>query len=143
MKIRMMTAAAALALLSSRAPAPARADDVRANVEAANRAFIAAFLSGNSQTIATLYTADAKVIGPGNEIAQGSGAIAAFWQKAIDSGVKDVKLTTAMVESAGDLAYEDGTVTLVGADGRQSTSRYVVVWKRDAGTWKLHRDIWN
>ena len=28
--------------------------------------------------------------------------------------------------------------------GRSSTSgKYIVVWKRDGGQWKLHRDIWN
>ena len=57
--------------------------------------------------------------------------------------MKDVALQTTKVESAGDLAYEDGTVKLVAADGRVSEDRYVVVWKREGGRWKLHRDIWN
>jgi ketosteroid isomerase-like protein len=47
------------------------------------------------------------------------------------------------VESSGDLAYETGTVRLVARDGKQTEGRYVVVWKRDGGRWKLHRDIWN
>ena len=65
------------------------------------------------------------------------------WQKAIDSGVKDVALTTESVESAGDLAAETGKVRLVARDGTASEARYVVVWRRVGGEWKLHRDIWN
>ena len=32
---------------------------------------------------------------------------------------------------------------LVGRDGKITEGRYVVVWKRTNGEWKLHRDIWN
>ena len=122
---------------------PARSDEVRTAVEAANRAFIAAFLRGDAAAVAALYTEDAKVIAPGSDVASGRVAIRALWQKVIDGGVKDLTLSTGTVESAGDLAYEDGTVKLVGKDGQTTVGRYVVVWKRIDGAWKLHRDIWN
>jgi uncharacterized protein (TIGR02246 family) len=122
---------------------PARSDDVRAAVEAGNRAFIAAFLRGDAQAVANLYTENAQVIAPGAPVARGRSAIAAAWEKSIKSGVKDLRLGTADVESAGDLAYETGVVRLVGRDGAFTEGRYVVVWKRTNGQWKLHRDIWN
>jgi len=122
---------------------PARADQVRDAVEAGNRAFIAAFLRGDAAAVANLYTENAHVIAPGAPVARGRAAIAAAWQKAIDSGIKDVGLTTGDVESAGDLACETGVVRLVGRDGVVTEARYVVVWKREKGRWKLHRDIWN
>jgi ketosteroid isomerase-like protein len=75
-------------------------------------------------------------------VARGRAAIAAAWKKAMES-VKDVRLETADVDSSGDLAVETGTVHLVGKDGGASKERYVVVWKRTKGEWKLHRDIWN
>lgn len=121
----------------------ARSDEVRDAVEAGNRAFIKAFLRGNATAVANLYTPDAHVIAPGSPVAKGRTAIAAFWQKSIDSGVKDVALETAEVESAGDLAYETGIVRLVGKDGTASSARYLVVWKRIDRRWLLHRDIWN
>ena len=121
----------------------ARSDDVRANVEAGNRAFIAAFLRGDAQAVAALYTEDAEVIAPGAPVARGRSAIAAAWQKSIDSGVKDLSLDTATVESSGDLACETGIVRLVAKDGGITEGRYVVVWKRTNGKWKLYRDIWN
>src|SRR5262245_31245579 len=98
----------------------ARSDEVREAVEAGNRAFIKAFLQGDATAVANLYTKDAQVIAPGSPVARGRSAIAAFWQKSIDSGIKDVALETAEVESAGKLAYETGIVRLVARDGTPS-----------------------
>jgi uncharacterized protein (TIGR02246 family) len=121
----------------------ARADSVRDAIEAGNRAFVAAFLRGDAKAVSQLYSEDARVIAPGAPAASGRDAIAAFWQKSIDSGVKDVRLDTLDVASSGDLASETGEVLLVAKDGSQSQARYVVVWKRVAGRWLLYRDIWN
>jgi len=121
----------------------ARSDDVRAAVDAGNRAFIAAFLRGDSRSVAELYTEDAQVIAPGAPVARGRSAIAAAWQKSIESGVKSLTLDTTDVESSGDLAVETGIVRLVAKDDGSTEGRYVVVWKRVKDTWKLHRDIWN
>jgi uncharacterized protein (TIGR02246 family) len=122
----------------------ARADDpVREAIEAGNRTFIAAFERGDAQALATLYTTDAQVIGPGAPVASGHPAIAAFWKGVIDSGIQDVALTTADVVAAGDLAAETGTVRLVAKDGAVTEDRYVVVWKRRDGAWRMFRDIWN
>ena len=47
------------------------------------------------------------------EVVSGRAAIAAFWKVPIEAGLKDIVLETQEVESAGDLAYEVGTVKLV------------------------------
>ena len=121
----------------------AYADSVREAVESGNREFIAAFLRGDARAVAELYTEDAQVIAPGAPIASGRSAIAAAWQATMNTGVKDLVLQTAQVESSGELACETGIVRLVGRDGKVTEGRYVVVWKQDGGKWKLHRDIWN
>jgi uncharacterized protein (TIGR02246 family) len=122
---------------------PGRADEVRAAVEAGNRAFVEAFLRGDAGAVAQFYTENAQLIAPGAPVARGRSAIASAWQKTIDGGVKELSLQTLDVESAGDLAFETGLVRLVLLDGSVAQGRYVVVWKREAGQWKLHRDIWN
>jgi uncharacterized protein (TIGR02246 family) len=138
---RLSTVVLALVCLVS--AAPARSEEVRHAVEARNRAFIAAFLRGDATAVANLYTEGAQVIAPGSPVAIGRPAIAAFWQRSIDSGVEDFTLQTAEVESAGDLAYETGIVRLVAKDGTATEAQYVVIWRRIDGTWMLHRDIWN
>jgi uncharacterized protein (TIGR02246 family) len=131
---------AAILILAGR---PASADEVRDAVEAGNQAFIAAMLRGDAAAVSQLYTETAQVIAPGAPVARGRSAIAAAWQKTIDAGVKELSLQTAEVESAGDLASETGTVRMVAKDGAVTQARYLVVWKREGGRWKLHRDIWN
>lgn len=138
---RLLAAAAGLVIaLGARA---SLAEDVRAAIEAGNRAFVAAFKRGDAAALAQLYTEDAKVIAPGEPVARGRAAIAAAWQKSIDAGFRDLALDTAEVDASGELASETGTVRLVARDGSVTSARYVVVWKRDGGLWKLHRDIWN
>jgi len=133
----------ALVSISPLYGATARSDDVRSSIESGNRAFAAAFLRGDAEAVAELYTEDAQVLPPGAAAVAGRPAIAAFWKGAIDAGVKDLALVTEQVESAGDLAYEIGRVRIVAKDGGVTEDRYLVVWKRGDGGWRLHRDIWN
>ena len=122
--------------------APVHGDLTGDAVDAANAAFVKAFLAGDAKAVSELYTEDAQVIAPGAEVARGRAAIAAFWAGSMKS-TRGVRLETRTVESAGDLAVEDGVVHLVGSDGSNSSARYVVVWKRVGGRWLMHRDTWN
>ena len=122
--------------------APVYGDVAREAIDAANAAFVKAFLAGDAKAVSELYTDDAQVIAPGAEVVRGRAAIAAFWAGAMKT-TRGVRLETTAVESSGDLAVEDGVGHLVASDGKQSSDRYVVVWKRVAGSWRLHRDIWN
>jgi uncharacterized protein (TIGR02246 family) len=132
---------AAVVLLNARA---ARADEVRDAVEAGNENFIAAYLAEDAQAIAQLYTETAEVIAPGAPVARGRAAIADFWKAGFAANPpKSIQLETREVESAGDLAVELGTVKLGFRDGSTQQARYLVVWKREGGSWRLHRDIWN
>jgi uncharacterized protein (TIGR02246 family) len=135
--------AAGAALLILSGPGPAAADELREAIDAGNRAFVEAFLRGDADAVANLYTEQAQVIPPGAEVVKGRAAIAAYWRSFIETGVKDLALSTQDLESAGNLACEVGTVRIVGVDGNASLARYVVVWKHEGGKWLLHRDIWN
>jgi ketosteroid isomerase-like protein len=123
--------------------AAASADDIRATIEANNAGFVQDLLRGDAKAVAERYTADAAVIAPGAPVARGTAAIEAFWAASITSGVEDLELRINSVESAGDLAYEEGIVAITNAEGQTSEQRYVVVWKRVGTEWKMQRDIWN
>ena len=103
---------------------------------------MAAFSRGDAAGAAAVYTQRA----PGaanSDVITGQQAIQTFWQRAMDMGVKAVKLATVEVVGDGNTAYEVGQFTLQGAEARCSVSKYVVIWRQEAGQWKLHRDIWN
>jgi uncharacterized protein (TIGR02246 family) len=119
------------------------AQDVRAAVEAGNRKFAEAVSRGDAAAVAALYTSQAQLLPAGSDVVTGSAAIAAFWKSVFDSGIKGAALTTVEVESHGDVAHEVGRYELRGADGKAlDQGKYIVIWKKEGPTWKLHRDIW-
>jgi len=122
----------------------ARQGDARAAIEAANKQFAAAFAKGDAAALSAMYTTNAMAFPPNGEIARGQAAIQNIWKGAISAGLKGVVLTTAEVETHGDTAHEVGTYEMRDAGGKPADrGKYIVIWKREQGQWKLHRDIWN
>jgi uncharacterized protein (TIGR02246 family) len=118
--------------------------DVRAAIEAASKQFVAAFAKGDAAQLASMYTADAQAFPPNSDIVRGRDAIRKLWQGVLDAGIKSAPLTTLEVEAHGDTAHEVGTYAMRVEGGKQvDHGKYIVIWKREQGQWRLHRDIWN
>jgi uncharacterized protein (TIGR02246 family) len=117
---------------------------VRAAIDAAINQFIDAFRRRDAAGCARVYTEEAAVLPPNADIVRGRQAIQQAWQGALDAGLTDCRVQTLDVASAGDLAYEVGALTLyAGENNIADEGKYIAVWKREAGQWKVHRDIWN
>jgi ketosteroid isomerase-like protein len=123
-------------------PATATAD-ARTDIALGNRKFMEAFGRGDGAGIAALYTETGQLLPAHSDAVNGQTAIHRFWQGAIDAGLRQAMLETLETEILGDAAYEVGRYTLK-ADGGQvaDSGKYVVIWKREGDSWKLHRDIW-
>lgn len=118
--------------------------DVRAAIEAANKQFSAAFSKGDAAAVAALYTTNAQAFPPNSPVISGRAEIEKMWQGVFGSGIASATLTTTEVEAHGDTAFETGNYELQLKDGKLADrGKYVVVWKRANGQWRLHRDIWN
>ena len=118
-------------------------EDARSRIEAANREFISAFKRGDADGISKLYTKEAQLLPANSDFVKGTEAIGKFWRGAMDMGLTDAVLQTIEVEEHGDTAIEVGQYKLFVAGGIQADQgKYIVVWKNEAGPWKLHRDIW-
>jgi ketosteroid isomerase-like protein len=116
----------------------------RAKVLAGNKKFMAAFGQKNAGALAKLYTKGGQLLPPGSEVVAGGAGIQAFWQGALDAGLAQVTLDTVEVEGHRDTAVEVGRYTLRGAGGQVADAgKYLVIWKIEGRSWKLHRDIWN
>jgi len=140
---RLVLTVFALAALSA-SVAVARQGDARAAIEAANKQFSAAFAKGDAAALSAMYTTTAIAFPPNGEVARGPAAIQNIWKGAIASGLKGLVLTTTEVETHGDTAHEVGNYEMRDAGGKAADrGKYIVVWKREGGQWKLHRDIWN
>ncbi len=117
---------------------------LREAIDMGNEQFMAAAARGDGAAMASLYTESGQALPPGGDFVVGREALRSFWQSVLDSGVKKAKLETAELTDVGGFAFEVGRYSLFGADSQAlDTGKYVVVWKREQGKWRLHRDIWN
>ena len=118
--------------------------DTRAAIDAGNQNFMANFGQQDAAGMAGLYTASGCVMPANSEILSGGANVQAFWQGAFDMGLKEAVLETVELEEHGDTAIETGRYTLKADGGAVADQgKYIVIWKNDGGTWKLHKDIWN
>ncbi len=113
-------------------------EEIAAEVEK----FLAAFNSGDAAGVAMMYAEEGKIMPPNSEIFTGREAIQAFWKVPIDMGAK-AALKIVEVEKHDDTAIEIGLYELSSGDQTLDKGKYMVVWKKVEGEWKMHRDIWN
>jgi uncharacterized protein (TIGR02246 family) len=140
MRIARIAGWVAVALLAS---GTARAQDAKA-IDTANKAFMAAFAKHDAKAVAALYSSTGEAFPAGAEAVKGRDGLTKLWQGVIDSGIATADLKTTEVHVQGPLAYEVGTYAMKTKDGNVADhGKYVVVWLKENGQWKLHRDIWN
>ena len=118
----------------------------RTAIEANTKQFVEAFNKGDAAAVANMYTTDARMLPPNSEMVEGRPNIQKFWQDAITAGLKMGSLETVHVETQGNIAVEIGRyTTTISRAGTTITDKgkYVVVWKREGGSWKLSVDMFN
>lgn len=116
----------------------------RPAIETCNQQFMETFRRGDAAGLAALYTEDGQALPPNSRLAAGRQAIQQVWQGAFDAGLTEARLESVEVEGHGDTAIEIGRYTLFAGEHQTADEgKYIVIWRRQGGTWLLHRDIWN
>lgn len=140
MRFRVAGLAAVMALSAG----ASFAQETRAAIEAVNKEFVAAFAKHDANAVAGFYTANGEVLPPNAAAIRGKAGIAKMWQGVFDAGIATADLKTTEVHAQGALAFEIGTYAMKLKDGTVADrGKYLVVWQKEDGKWKLHRDIWN
>lgn len=110
--------------------------------------WVAAVAAKDPAAIAQFYAEDGAILPQGAALAEGRDAVAKVWSGFV--GLKDFSLsftpTKIEVASAADIAYDIGTYSLSfqGDQGPvHDDGKYVVVWKKVDGDWKVVADIFN
>jgi len=118
--------------------------EIREGIAAANANFMNTFNRGDGAGMGALYSENGQLLPPNSDIVSGQAAISGFWQGAMDMGIKTAKLDTVELDGEAGVVFEVGKYTLGGEGGsRIDSGKFIVVWKKEGGKWKLHRDIWN
>ncbi|WP_276391818.1 YybH family protein [Eudoraea chungangensis] len=95
--------------------------------------------NGDSIALGDMYMENAEII-PSNK---GRKEIIKVFGSSIRHGIKGSTFTTTHLWGNEELLVEDGTGTWYYKDSIVAASgRYLLVWKKDDGKWKILRDTW-
>lgn len=96
-------------------------------------------LEGDSVSIAAMYATKGMMgCKKGPEILSAVGG----WIRSLRKNNTHFTFNTVTLNTAGDLLIETGKATARNDKGQlQYTFRYLLVWKKEAGTWKIYRDF--
>lgn len=110
--------------------------------------FSSSYVKGDYQAMANMYTTDAVLMSPGQDMIYGREAIYQFWSK--DTAYHQVfhRSVADKIEVIGDIAIDNGywysKADYNGVKRPLSSGKYLIIWKKDgAGHWKMYHDIWN
>jgi len=121
-------------------PVAVDAEKERPIIESLNNQYSKYLLEGDSVSIAAMYASNGKIGDKkGPEILSSVGR---WIRNSIKNDTRHVSFRTITLNADGDLLIETGQ-----AEGRNDcgelkyTFRYLVVWKKEEGMWKLYRDV--
>ena len=116
-------------------------------ITSASKNFSKAYIAQDFDAMANIYTHDAKLIPLGIPIVEGREAIKARWERGKETKILSHSMDASEINVIGDYAYDYGYYQGTSQKGKEPISKwkgkYVVVWKKEAGSWKMYIDIWN
>jgi len=94
--------------------------------------------------ISSLHAENAVQLPPGYDMLEGREAITAGWE-GLATALPGTSWEPVMakVSSSGDMAYVYGSVSAVDAEGTATPMKYLEVWVKIDGEWKVAADMFN
>ncbi len=118
-------------------------EQILANIQS----FSKHLMAGESEKIVQAYTSDGKIFPNNTRILEGPEALRQYWTPSGSSQTVYHKVLPEEITVEGDKAYDYGYYE--GKTRREDGSevswqgKYVIVWKKVEGEWKIYLDIWN
>jgi ketosteroid isomerase-like protein len=116
-----------------------------AEIRRLEQEFVAAELSGDVDAVLAIRTDDVVWMAPGIPTAEGQAAVRRLLQGNPAHAIA-FTVTPARTEAHGDLAYNRGTWSgrfVAGTDTSQNHGRYVQIWRRVNGQWRIAVDMFH
>ncbi|MEK0414003.1 MAG: hypothetical protein RL070_1491 [Bacteroidota bacterium] len=136
--------ATSLFACKSETKAPFDLANAKKEIEAANQEVSNFMAKGDSVGLASCYGTDGALLLNNMPAVKGQANLVKAWGGFINSGIGAIELNTTEVWGDENFITEDGTYVLKAKDGTQlDKGKYLVLWKKENGKWKFHRDISN
>jgi ketosteroid isomerase-like protein len=109
-----------------------------------NARFTKAHVTGDGKLIDSMFTRDARSLPPESEPVIGVAAISKLTAQYLASGVSEFSEVTTDFYGNEDLLIDQGDYVMVyGKEKTREKGKYVNVWKKEDGVWKIYSNIWN
>jgi ketosteroid isomerase-like protein len=110
-------------------------------LDSVNQKFSEEIASADSAALASHYWPNAELLLDNSEVVKGEDIIHA-WGNGIRAGIKEVSFSTTDIAGTPDYIIETGKYEMKdGSKNLLDRGKYVVVWEKRNGEWKLYRDI--
>lgn len=128
------------------AQADAAADEQA--IRSTNERWLQLIRAKDAAAIAQLYADDGAVMPPNEKAASGRESIEHWWSSSMQMPGFDLTFETdqLVVSQAGDMALDRGTYRFAATPpggAIDDSGKYVVVWRKVDGEWKVAADIFN
>lgn len=111
-----------------------------APLEAMTPTWEAAFNGNDAEGLGALYAEDAVLLPPNAPAENGRKAI-------VEAHANDGSVSLDLIDReswiSGNVGYKRGDYVMKAGDAVIDKGRYVEIWKKINGEWKIHRDIYN
>ena len=115
----------------------------RKEIESDNAKFMEDVKKGDTNALAGHYHSEGRLM-LSNGPSLANKDISSGWGSFARAGGRDLKLTTDDVDGDENFLIETGSYEMVGENNQTlDKGKYVVVWKKENGKWKIYRDIAN
>jgi ketosteroid isomerase-like protein len=111
-------------------------------IDSINTKFSEQIKNGDSIALASHYSTDAAILLPKSEPIKGKDILSA-WGSMLRAGTEDISFQTIDLAGNDDFLIETGYIITKGSENNINKSKYLVVWKKQNGEWKLYRDMVN
>lgn len=119
-------------------------DATRQLVAELNERFTNAHVTGDVATIDAMFAPDAKAYPPGADAVSGLPALHAFTVEYLESGLTEFREESTDFYGNAEFVVDAGTyVVTYGPDHVTERGKYLNVWQRVNGSWKIKSNMWN
>lgn len=113
-------------------------------INEANAEFIELFNNSDSTGLANMFTTDGKSMEPNEPAYTGREAIRRHYAIVMSAGASTLELTTSGLWGDEKLLAEEGVFSFMNKKNIvMDKGKYIVLWKKEEGKWKLFRDCYN
>lgn len=113
-------------------------------IEEKNNQFTKAHITGDTTFLNHIFTHDARVFPPNSTLVTGYDAIAALNLQWVNYGIKEFREDITALYGNEDYLIEEGIYYgRYGKDNIVDSGKYIDIWKKEGGDWKICSNIWN